>query len=101
MVMNAQENVKCYRVDYVAENVSDIKYADNILKAAALFLFLLAAISQWLLGYYAADYYDDSIAPNTLQFGNIKAKPFEIPNKNFMNINFKCGKSLISFDIKK
>jgi|SRR3954468_7414561 len=100
--MNRQEDTKsCCPGIYRAEDVMDVKDADNILKAAALFLFLFAAISQWFLGYYAADYYDDSPTLNGLQLGHVKASRLEIPNKNFMDFNFICTDSLIKFDLKK
>jgi hypothetical protein len=70
------------------------EWTDNSLQTAALLLFLIAAMSQWLLGYYAADYYDDSPTQNGLQLGSLKAKRPEIPNKNFMDIHFTCTDSL-------
>jgi len=50
------------------------------LATAALLAFSIAVISQWTLGVYAADYYDDSALPKNLKGSH----------KGFSNVDFKC-----------
>lgn len=52
------------------------------LATAAFFVFAIAVISQWALGVYAADYYDDSALPKNLNG----------THKGFSQLDFKCDK---------
>jgi hypothetical protein len=70
--------------------------SDKALKTTALILFLTAVISQWALGFYVADSYSHPVAVNGLPSSNSKARNVEIPDKNFMNINFSCATFLRS-----
>lgn len=52
------------------------------LATAALFVFAIAVISQWALGFYAADYYDDSALPKNVNGAH----------KGFSQLDLKCDK---------
>lgn len=51
------------------------------LATAALFVFAIAVISQWALGFYAADYYDSALPKN-----------FNSTHKGFSKVDVKCNK---------
>jgi hypothetical protein len=57
-------------------------FENRNLATAALLVFSIAVISQWALGVYAADYYDDSALPKNLS-GH---------HKGFTEVDFRCDK---------
>lgn len=65
--------------------------ADNGLATAALLLFLIALISQWGFGFYAADYYDSSAIQHSMNGSH----------KGFKNIDFSCDQNVADSHIKK
>lgn len=61
------------------------------LATAALLVFLMATTSQWVFGFYAADYYDSSATPKNLRGSH----------KGFSKVDIKCDQARLETHTKK
>jgi len=67
---------------------------------AALF-FVIAITNQWLIGYYAADYYSHKPKQQGLNVEALKTLTLNLRDKNIKGIKFSDFENLIKFECNK